>query len=196
MRTLKILSLTRKIATISISGLWRRPFGYCTFRPSSSQSMAQTIELAQVRRRPYDNLCSIVLHTFVDGEKRSSQNIGKKIPRSLAIRKALRSKCTSCCRHLGSISCWDHGQVSKMVWKLPLPLHEWQFASGTCVHYLQDRICCRLSAYVRQTSSLSTWLSRYWDAHKGAQTLTMSTLTLYTHTHSLIRPQQTRLFAK
>ena len=174
MRTLKFFSLTRKIATISISGLWRRPFklsSYYTFRSSSSQSMAQTIEIAQVRHCPYYNLCSIVLLTFVDGEERSSKNIGKKIPRSLAIRKVIPSKCTSCCRHLGSISCWDHGEVSKMVWNIPLPLHERQFTSGTRVHYLQNRICCRLSAYVRQTSSVSSRLSRYWDAHKGAQTL-------------------------
>ena len=55
MRTLKTISLTRKIATISISGLWHRPFKpscYYTFRLSSSQLMAQTIELAQVRHCP------------------------------------------------------------------------------------------------------------------------------------------------
>ena len=151
MRTLKY---SLKIATISISGLWRRPFKlsrYYTIRSSSLQLMAQTIELAQVCHCPHVHTTISAASSFiffVDGEERSSESIGKKIPRSLAIRKFIPSKCTSCCWHLGSVSCWDHGKISKMVWKLPLPLHEWQFASGTRVHYLQNRICCRLSAYV------------------------------------------------
>ena len=55
-----------------------------------------------------------------------------------------------------------------MVWKLSLPLYERQSPSRTCIHHLQNRICCRLSAYVRKTSPVSSRLSRYWDAHKGA----------------------------
>ena len=67
-----------------------------------------------------------------------------------------------------------------MVWKFPLPLHERQSAPRTRVHYIQDRVCCRLPAYVRQTSIVSSRFSRYWDAHKGAQTNNVD-LDFYTH---------------
>lgn len=157
--------------------------------------MAQTIELAQVREHPYHPNLSCPYIPFLDREERLSESIGKEIPRSLAIRKIIPSKCTSCCRHLGFVPCGDHGQVSKMVWQFPFPLYEWQSPSGACIHHLQNRICCWLSAYVRQTSSVSSRFSRHWDAHQGAQNLKIinqSRLGIL----SLIRLQQTKSFVR
>ena len=94
---------------------------------SSSQSMAQTIELVP-------NYTTIsAASSFMLSWTRSSECIGKKDTKIVDNQKSY-----SCCRYLGS----------KIVWKLPLPLHERQFASRTRIHYLQIRICCRLSAYV------------------------------------------------
>jgi len=53
--------------------------------------MAQTIELAQVCTGA-DPLLTLII--VADGQKGPSEDFGEELPRSLAIREALRGQCT------------------------------------------------------------------------------------------------------
>lgn len=55
-----------------------------------------------------------------------------------------------------------------MVRKLPLPLHERIASLGPCIHYLEDRVRCRIPEDVGQARSVPSWFPLYRHADKGA----------------------------
>ena len=114
--------------------------------------MAQTIELAQVRPCPYYNLnlCSIVLHAFVDGEERSSEGIGKKYQDRWQSEKLFEVNAPPAADTLSLSHAAITAKYPKWFGNFLYPYMNGSLHLGQAgIHYLQSRICCRLSAYVR-----------------------------------------------
>ena len=130
--------------------------------------MAQTIELAQVRLLSFPLFSLLSSHRNTDRQARSPKSTRKAVSKSLAIGTSLRGQRASSSRAGWPLLRGSQGEISKMVRKFSIPIHEWKLALGSCVYHLENRVCSGVSADVGQACVISAWIPCYGDAHQGA----------------------------